>query len=156
MASSNCQTVRPDWFFYILPFTAQSENLPKWKHFVPKGVQTFAKYQINLKNIATGFYIFAKVAKIRHIWSRCYQTCSAVSWTKKYTKYCHERLIFKVKIIPFLCDTAGNSPVVVRVTITYSLDSTKQVNLLLIFSKQICWIQISPTGDLDPISFTNF
>ena len=47
------------------------ENLPKRIQIVPKWVHNFAKYQINLKDIAKDFKLFAKVAKFCQIWSRC-------------------------------------------------------------------------------------
>ena len=62
-------------FFNIWPFT-KTEILPKSiSQKFPKWVHNFAKYQINLSNVAKDLEIFANLAKFRQIWSLWLKYC---------------------------------------------------------------------------------
>ena len=51
----------------------RNENLPQCIKIVTKGVQNFAKYQINLNFLPKITNFFVKVAKFSQLWSHCFR-----------------------------------------------------------------------------------
>ena len=58
-------------FLYLSVY--RNENLPQCIKIVTKGVQNFAKYQINLNFLPKITNFFVKVAKFSQLWSHCFR-----------------------------------------------------------------------------------